>query len=304
MVKNIYMSKKKTDASSISDLARAFKNAIGAIFHQQPFLFIICLFILGYSLYLLSTSPYTMTIGLCLCIFVVSVIIYIKTNNYGETMLSFILGVLAVFTITWDNDKAWLFIVFYLGVNIFLFFITALKLSMEVEHVLTGAACYIDLKNAKSIVSELNIICDKPTKGGRLSKTEKAKVIQHLAYMKMPIGEMQEAIEQIEIIKVVYELSIMEACNFYRGIYFIKINSKKYVRISSFLDKIVDKRLPIPPHDFVAIFDQTKDLLIKEKLTLNNYLNKIEKFSLEGHSKDKIVNHLIQTDNLEECHKK
>ena len=108
---------------SFKEVIIAFKNVLGRLCRQNPLFILVFIAIVTYGLYMFTKSESRMTFILCVLISIVSILIYSRNNNYAETILSFMLGVLTIFTIKWDGYTSKLFIGFYTSVNIFLFFL-------------------------------------------------------------------------------------------------------------------------------------------------------------------------------------
>lgn len=277
---------------SLKEVIKALANVIGRLLRQHPLIFLTFMAIITFGLLMFTKSEQRMTFGLCVLISFVSILIYTRNNNYAETLLSFMLGVLTIFTITWDNYTSKLFIGFYVSVNIIIFFITSIKLAMKVETELTAAASYIDLNNFKSTYKELNRISKIDTQYNTLGGLERAETIKYLAYMKVSLVEIAESIKNIELIKVIYQLELKSSCDFFKTLYYIKQRSNSFFSITNLLDLIVAKRLPLTPEEFLTILNQTKKEIIQNSFSISNYLDIIDESVLNGEDIDGIVNNL------------
>lgn len=277
---------------SLKVVIKAFANVLGRLLRQHPLIFLTFMAIITFGLLMFTKSEQRMTFGLCVLISFVSILIYTRNNNYAETLLSFMLGVLTIFTITWDNYTSKLFIGFYVSVNIIIFFLTSIKLAMKVETELTAAASYINLNNFKPTYKELRRISKIDTKYNILGGLERAETIKYLAYMKVPLTEIAESIKNIELIKVIYQLELKSSCDFFKTLYYIKQRSNSFFSITNLLDLIVAKRLPLTPEEFLTILNQTKKEIIQNSFSISNYLDIIDESVIDGEDIDGIVNNL------------
>ena len=277
---------------SLKEIIKAFVNVLGRLLRQHPLIFLTFMAIITFGLLMFIKSEQRMTFGLCVLISFVSILIYTRNNNYAETLLSFMLGVLTIFTITWDNYTSKLFIGFYVSINIIIFFLTSIKLSMKVETELTAAASYINLNNFKPTYKELNRISKINTKYNILGGLERAKTIKYLAYVKVPLTEITESIKNIELIKVIFQLELKSSCDFFKTLYYIKERSNSFFSITNLLDLIVAKRLPLTPEEFLTILNQTKKEIIQNSFSVSNYLDIIDASVIDGEDIDGIVNNL------------
>ncbi|WP_421919613.1 hypothetical protein [Marinifilum sp.] len=277
---------------SLKQVIVAFKNVLGRLIRQHPVIFLTFMAIITYGLIMFTKSEQRMTFGLCILISFVSILIYTRNKNYAETLLSFMLGVLTIFTIKWDTYTSRLFIGFYVAVNIIIFFLTSIRLAMKVETELTAAASYIDLNNFKNTYKKLQRISKVDTQYNALGGIERAETIKHLAYTKVPIEEIEESVRNIELIKVVFQTDLKESCDFFKTLFYIKERTDSYFSITNLLDLIVAKRLPLTPEEFLTILNQTKKVIINNVLTIDMYLNLIDESVFDGEDVDGIINRI------------
>lgn len=261
---------------------KAFVNVLNRLLRQFPFIFIVFMSIITFGLIMFTKSEQRMTFGLCILITIVSILIYSRNNNYAETLLSFMLGVLTIFTITWDNYTSILFVGFYVAINIIIFFMTTIRLASKVESELTTAASFINLKEHKATYERLNKITKIDTPYNILGGVERAEVIKNLAFMKVPIEEMEESIKNVELIYTVFQLNLKNSCDFFKTLYFLKRRTSSIFNITHLLDLIVDKRLPLTYEEFLDVLNQTKKEIINNKLSMTEYLDLIEESILNG----------------------
>lgn len=260
----------------------AFKNVLGMLIHQFPLLVFIIISLLWTVFYYFSKTPTKMTFALSFLVTLVSIIIYANTKKYGETLLTFMLGLLTVFSANWDTYKSILFFSFYLGFHAIVFIISSISLAAKVESELTSAANFLDLKNSKNTYKELQGVSKINTKYNALGGQERAEAIKFLAFMKVPVMEMSEAIKNIEYIKLIYQTDLIKSLEFFRSLYYIKERSSFKVNVTNFLDIIVNKGMPVTPDEFFYIFSRTKGIIIQGRLDIVTYLDELQKLVYEG----------------------
>ncbi len=278
---------------SLSNVMKSLGNVVGDLFRGHPIIFLAFVGILTYGIIQYVQTSSQMTFGLCVLISFVSVLIYIRNQNYAETILSFTLGILTIFTIEWKPDTSVLFIGFYVTLNVVIFFLSTIKLAMKVETQLKTAASFIDLKNHDEVYKVLNKTSKVDTKLGILGPLDKAILIKEMAFIKVPIEEMPKAIEHIELIHVAFQLDLESASDFYRNLYFIKRRSVDTFDINTMLDLIVSKRIPLTFSEVLTVLDKTKKVLIKSEMSIVSYLDSIEKSVYEGEDIDGIVDQIL-----------
>jgi len=274
---------------SMGGLFIALRNLLSDLLRKHPITTLILFGIIGYLLRYFISTPNKIIFCLSLIVSFVSVIIFTQTKKYGETLLPFMIGILTIFTVNWDHTKADIFIIFYLIVNLVIFLISSLNIASKIESQLTTAASYIDQKEFEIIYKQLNDICKKGTNNHMLSRLESAEALKYLAYANVKVVDMPVAILNIEMVKVVYGLTLKQACDFYRSIYFVNRRTKNNIDINQLLEIIFVKALPITPEEFINVFDKTKKVLINQEMDIVKYLDKLESLLLNGYTNDYIV---------------
>ncbi len=185
----------------------AFKNVLGRLVQQFPLLVFIVIGLLWVTFYYFSKTPEKMTFALSFLVAIVAILIYSKTKKYGETLLTFMLGLLTIFAAKWTPYKSILFFSFYLGFHAIIFIISSISLAAKLETELTSAASFIDLKNFKDTYKRLKAITKLSTEFNSLGSIERGEAIKFLAFINVPMNEMPDALRNVEMIKVVYGLS-------------------------------------------------------------------------------------------------
>lgn len=278
--------------NNLKEVLIAFKNVLGRLIRQYPLLVFIVIGLLWTAFYFFSSTPTKMTFALSFLVSIVSVIIYANTKKYGETLLTFMLGLLTVFSANWDAYKSILFFSFYLGFHAIIFMISSISLATKVESELTMAASFFDFNNHKKTYKALQKVTKINTKFNTLGGLERAKAVKFLAFMKVPIDEMSEALMNIEQIKIVYQTDLIKSLEFFRSLYYIKKRSTFQVNVTTFLDVILSKGMPITPDEFFFIFGRTKGILIQGKLDLTTYLDELHNLVFKGYDLEQIIEEL------------
>lgn len=281
--------------NNLKQVLIAFKNVLGRLVRTFPLLVFIVIGLIWIAFYYYSSTPTKMTFALSFLVAIVSVIIYANTKKYGETLLTFMLGLLTVFSATWDTYKSILFFSFYLGFHAIIFVISSISLAAKVESELTMAASFLDLKNHKRTYKALQKVSKISTKFNTLGGIERARAVKFLAFMKVPIDEMPDALENIEGIKLIYQTDLTKAQEFFRSLYYIKERSAFNINVTNFLDVIVSKGIPMTPDEFFYIFNRTKGTIIQGKLDMLTYLDELQNFVVKGLDLDQIVEELHRT---------
>ena len=153
--------------------------------------------------------------------------------------------------------------------------------------ILTQAACKLDIGNYKDVYKRLKTISQKSTKYGQLSILDKSEIIRYLAFRQVIIGEYEEAINMIELIKNVCQAEITPCCEIYYGFYtYCHNQTPTPPNISKEVERMFDKvtTLTISYIEFFEIFAQTKRILVEKALSFDKYLLEIKLLALQGYS--------------------
>lgn len=184
--------------------------------------------------------------------------------------------------------------ILYLAYFIVIFFIGSVRLSAKQETILMQAtnklANMSDNYEYKHVFKRLKKISLVNTRGNQLTIIEKSEIIR-LAFRQVAIGEYEDAINTVELVKTVCQIELGKACELYYSLYTYSKNriltsnhSKEVVNI---LDRIIT--IPIPHEEFFNIYRQTKKILFQGKLDMNKYITQMKLYALDGLDETEIV---------------
>lgn len=274
-------------SKSLFEAIKALKDVTQTLFKKMPFLFLVLVYLIDLGIRSYLSAGWSTTYLLGLLILLISIGIYVSTKSFSETTLSFVLGILTIYSINWKEANITLFVILYLVYIVVVFYISAIRLAAKQENILIQAACKLDMSDYKNVYKRLKGISQKSTKHNQLSIWDKSEVIRYLAFRQVIIGEYEEAINLIELIKSVCQAEIIPCCEIYYGFY-TYCNNKKPTppNISKEVERMFDKvtTLTISYLEFFEVFSETKRILVEEKLNFDKYLLEIKLMALEGYS--------------------
>lgn len=274
-------------SKSLFEAITALKDVTQTLFKKMPVLFLVLVYLIDLGIRSYLSAGWSTTYLLGLLILLISIGIYVSTKSFSETTLSFVLGILTIYSINWEEANITLFVILYLVYIVVVFYISAIRLAAKQENILIQAACKLDMSDYKNVYKRLKGISQKSTKHNQLSILDKSEVIRYLAFRQVIIGEYEEAIKLIELIKSVCQAEIIPCCEIYYGFY-TYCNNKKPTppNISKEVERMFDKvtTLTISYLEFFEIFSETKRILVEEKLNFDKYLLEIKLMALEGYS--------------------
>lgn len=274
-------------SNSFYEALTALKDVTQTLFKKMPVLFLVLIYLIDLGIRSYLSAGWSTTYILGGLILLISIGLYISTKSFAETTLSFILGILTIYSIDWETANFTLFIILYLAYIVIVFYISAIRLSAKQESILSQAACKLDIDNHKEVYKRIKEISQKPSRHNQLSILDKSEVIRYLSFRQVIIGEYEEAINVIELIKGVCQIELIPCCEIYYGFYSYCYNKRPTPpNISKEVEKMFDKvtTLTISYSDFFDVFLQTKRILVEDKLSFDKYLLEIKLLALKGYS--------------------
>ena len=274
-------------SKSLFEAISALKAVTETLFKKMPVLFLVVVYLADLGIRSYLSAGWSTTYLLGVLIFIISIGIYINTKSFSETTLSFVLGILTIYSIDWKKTNITLFVSLYLAYIVVTFLISSIRLAANQESILIQAACKMDIDKYKDVYDRLKNISQKSTKYSQLSILDKSEIIRYLAFRQVSIDEYEEAINMIELIKSVCRADIIPCCEIYYGFYIYCYNQTSIpLNISKEVEKMFDKvtTLTISYVEFFEIFAQTKRILVEKTLSFNNYLLEIRLLALKGYS--------------------
>jgi membrane glycosyltransferase len=171
-------------SNSTNEALRALQNAFNAAYQLAPAIVVIGIILAATVAYASLFFIEILQGFIIILIIITSVLVYYKSNNYGEATLALMAGLLAAFTVDWTWNKSLVFMTALLGFWLFILLIGSIRLAAKNEEIYLQAAIYIDINTAKETAQKLRKISDcTPTK--KLGLFEKAEAIRIMAFRKI-----------------------------------------------------------------------------------------------------------------------
>lgn len=257
---------KMKKSRSLIEVLKSLSSVTQSLFTKMPVLFLVIIYLLDLGIRGYLSEGFSVTSLLGALILFISIGIYISTKSFAETTLSFILGILTIYTIDWETANISLFVILYFSYVILVFFISSIRLAARQESILVQAACKLDMDDYDAVYKIIKNISQQSTKHNQLSIIEKSEIIRYLAFRQMKIGEYEEAINVIELIKGVCQIEFIQCCEIYYGFYTHVYNRRPTPpNISRTVERMFDKvtTLTVAYNEFFEIFSSTKRILVE-----------------------------------------
>jgi hypothetical protein len=281
------MSKSITD--SFERVAQQFRVVLTDLVHKQPILVCLLVIIAIPICILISKTQFTTIAILCLIISLISAAIYIKTESFAETSLTFILGLFTAFSIEWTSGKAILIILFFLAFSVLIFVISAIRLSSKIEWILTQAAVQYQPAEHKPTYEELYQIASAQTPYGQLHIVERAESTRYFAFRKININRIKRLLILVERVTTSWSITHLEACEFLYAL-FMSVSSKEedeaHLAMIDFLNQA--EQIPCVPSMLHEYLISTTPFLIAGAVSHDDYLKIIKTQVKIGGDKDAV----------------
>lgn len=278
-------------SKSLSEAIKALGSLVQTLFKKMPALFLAVIYLIDLAIRSYQSAGFSTIYLVGLLILFISVCIYVTSKSFAETTLSFVLGILTVYSINWEEANFTLFIALYLAYTIFIFYTYSIRLSAKQESILIQAACKLDMDDFKNVYKRIKGISEINTKSHQLSIIDKSEIIRYLAFRQVIIGEYEDAINVIELIKNVCQISLLDCCEIYYSFFTYCKNKQQHPNISKEVERMFDRvtTLSVSYAEFFSIFKETKRILVEDKLTYEKYLVEIKMLAFKGYSDNDII---------------
>lgn len=125
--------KRKKSKETLFEVSKSLGNSIKALNKLVPSFIPVLGSLVFCIVYLIIDNTQAMMGITVLVVLFSSIIIYIKSKNYGEAALSLVAGLLTVFTVEWTSGKFIVFITVWTGFSFIVMMIASVRIAAEVD---------------------------------------------------------------------------------------------------------------------------------------------------------------------------
>jgi len=283
---------------------RELKNTIQAANRLVPGCVVVAIF-LAVLVILISLLSVQLMMGVTiLVVLVVSIVVYSRTNNYGEAALALVAGLLTAFTVDWTAGRFIAFVVAWVGLSLFLLLISSVKLAAEVEEIYSEAARTINPSQPGEVQKQLEEIGkDKFIK--MLGPTKRAEVIRLFAFRKLSIPSMQYGLRAVETLSTVTGVEHETVAEFVTDVYKM-FKSTPGPRYQQLLDRIYEiiRESPVSPGEFIGAFKDSRHLALSGDIKPETFFQHLTKALDQGVAPEEVYEYLRERLDREEGVKK
>ena len=116
-------------SKSLFEALTALKAVTQTLFKKMPVLFLVVVYLIDLGIRSYLSAGWSTTYLLGLLILIISIGIYVSSKSLSETTLSFVLGILTIYSIDWEKANITLFVILYLAYIVVTFYICLLYTS-------------------------------------------------------------------------------------------------------------------------------------------------------------------------------
>jgi len=257
------MSDKRQFSKSFGDLIRSLNYAIQSAYNLAPFA-VICMSLVALVVILVAIhlSP-LMYIVVLLIVFLVALIIYISSRDYGQAALALAAGLLSVYSVQWSKWTFISFVVVWLGFSFIALLISSIRLSATLQDIYVHAATFAspnehEWKNFEIKLRQIG----KHNARDYLSPVDRAEVIRYFVFRKVPIELIASGLKAVGQLASVTKMKPLEIASFIA-------NLSKAVEKAQNLHDVVKSAVSniresaVPPKDYLAGFEASRHLIFE-----------------------------------------
>lgn len=281
---NISMKERDIMSKSFKSVWEAFVIVCNSLIQKFPIL-LIFVFAIGINvawLFFTLSSNFFM-ISISILILLSSIIMYSKDSS-GVT-ITFMVSLLTIFSIDWNENPGYkvIFFALYTSYIVIVGLVSSIKIASRRESILIQASGYInvDKKELEKLVNE--------AKGENLSILEKSEVVRYLAVRGMDIEDIRAAVEEINIIKLAFQLNLDQSMRYYYTLYQImKIKKVEFINVQ--IRKVLDMtfEFPLEPYEVLELISTIKSDLLRSENSPLAFLRLVKQLLEEGMDSNEI----------------
>lgn len=202
-----------TESNNFIEALQALQNVINAAYKLAPSVVVTAIILAAIVAYVSLIFIEILQGFIVILIIFISILIYYKSNNYGEAALALVVGLLAAFTVNWSWNQYIVFMTALLGFLLFIMLVGSIKLAAEIENIYLKAAIHINAGRSKDISQQLKKISDS-TATKKISPIEKAYAIKAMSFQNIPIESMKYMLKMVDMLSAIADMDAKYVTSF------------------------------------------------------------------------------------------
>jgi len=279
----------------LSESFAALRSAIAAAYKLAPAAVIVALLLSAIAIWIAVQWTPLMLSSAALLVVVVSLGIFAARGDFGESILSLVGGLLAVFAIDWTVGYYIAFMASWLGFSFFAILIASLKIASKAEDIYRMAALRIaeEGEDHEPIESRLRSIGESRSLK-MLGPIERAEIIRVLAFRKVPIDLFEPCLKAVEILSTITKCD-NQSISIFVSDFILSFKPDTSGEATRLVDTLYDviRDVPVPPEEFFRAFARSRRLLISQVHPPIEFLNALRRCLTSGYAADEIHDELL-----------
>lgn len=247
--------------------------------------------------WVLTLSSALMVGTMTFLVVAISLLVYAKTNSYGEAALALVAGLLTVFTVEWTVTRFITFSAAWIGFSFFALIISSVKIAAASEDLYLQSSRLVaeEGQDAKVVEARLRAVA-KSDKIRSLGPNERAEAVRVFAYRKIPIESMEILFPTVGMLSLLTRVGHQEIAQFMGDFYHMIAKARETDDPVPTLDGLYAaiKDSPADPNEFVTAFRRCRRLVMSDGVGMMLYLRLIQIGLETGVSPDEMYHWLSE----------
>lgn len=276
-------------SSSFVDVLASLRAVIASSYKLAPFAVILIVAIVAGIVGLSIWSSKMMMGVVLILVWLVSLLVYLRTQDFGEAALALVAGLLTVYTVEWTPLRFIAFCAAWVGFAATALLISSLRLAASTEKIYMDGASLTasDPSLIKGQYETLRIIGEK-TQYGQFGPIQRAEIIRFFCFRRVPVGLMRQLLQATETVSLASRIDPIRIAGLFAD--FTKLHSQDPASSMALVD-VMDamlKRSPVSPDEYIAAFENTRHYVLGQSMPIPKYFERLERALNSGISPQSI----------------
>jgi len=259
------------------DLVRSLKAATAASYKLAPAAVLLMIAVVAMVVGISLWSSRMMMGVVLIIVWAVSLLVYIRTDNFGEAALAMVAGLLTVYSVEWTPLRFIAFCVAWVGFAAVALLIASMKVAASTEEIYMGGAVFVapESSQIKGLYSVLRAV-GKKTQYGQLGPIGRAEIVRFFCFRRVPIEMMRQMLQTTENVSISSRIDPLRVAAMFAD--FSKIHTADSRSSAALVDAIdtMLKRSSVPPEEFVTAFENSRHMVLGRRLAVSRYFQLLQ----------------------------
>ncbi len=270
--------------NSFLDLAASLKAVIAASYKLAPAAVLVMIGIIAAVIGISIQSSSLMMGVVLIVVWVVSLLVYVDTKNFGQAALAMVAGLITAYSVQWTPMRFAAFVVAWVGLAGAALIISSIRIAAESEQIYMDGATFTapDASQIKSVYQRLRNIGEK-TQYGSIGPIQRAAIVRFFCFRRVPIDLMRHLLQATETISLASRLEPLRIAALLAD--FTRLHTQDlghYEAIIEALDAMdtVDailKHAGVSPDEYITAIEDSRHVFLGRRIPVHRYFNLLGK---------------------------